>query len=524
MKKSNKLIILLLLVIVVIVGGIAALYLISDKSSDTQVYSEKVNHGIELYNNGSYDEAIVIFEEVIKNEPKNKEAYKNLGYSYIRIGRSDMALSTWRTAYNETGDNEFNLLVSKFIGDDSQTADDSRAVASIDDNTANKKDSDSKSINSEIMTKLADYTFSDYVTHYGAATVKNEQGKVIVTHVRFKGKFEYSTDPDGESKIDTDGKPKNSAKPDAIVLDDISELFKNSDETVSFNELSSFGIIGLQKVGEGDNATVSFKYKGCTYSISCDENGNITDKSAKNRIVPEQRAVEGAKRRFTVDIVSASTGKHVTGSYHIAIAKAETVKSGTQSKLGSADGIFFETNVTNGVVNVELANGKYVVCVYPQNDPTNFRRYNWEITNATKDSDLKLVVTNKLAAGQVIIVLKWGEHPRDLDSHVVGNGEHIYFQHKTASIGNLDVDCMNGNGIETITLKNSNGTYRYYVDNYSKEEPMGQRSNATVEVYTANSSTPQVFRMPSNMVNIWEVFEIKNGEIKIINAEASSIR
>ena len=82
---------------------------------------------------------------------------------------------------------------------------------------------------------------------------------------------------------------------------------------------------------------------------------------------------------------------------------------------------------------------------------------------------------------------------------------------------------MEGNGIETITLKNGNGNYKYFVHNYSHEEPMGLHSNATVEVFTSDSSTPRVFTIPNNIQYIWEVFEIRNGELIVINKEASAI-
>ena len=82
---------------------------------------------------------------------------------------------------------------------------------------------------------------------------------------------------------------------------------------------------------------------------------------------------------------------------------------------------------------------------------------------------------------------------------------------------------MRGNGIETITLKNGNGTYRYYVDNYSNEEAMGLHSNATVEVFTEGSSSPRVFTIPNTMRKIWKVFEIRNGELVVINQEATAI-
>ena len=520
MKKSKKLIILLSLVIVVICSAVFVLMMVTDKSSDTQIYTDKINKGIEYYNNGNYEEAIKVFEDVIKEDPKNEQAYKNLGYAYLNTDRKNMAYSLWNSAYAETGNDEFLKLVSTYFGD--SKVDDNNSLGGETEIT--KKVTDKKSINAEFMTKLAEFTFSKYVAQYGSATVKNDHGIAIVTHPRFKGKFEYGVDPKGNKKIGSNGKPLDGAVPDAIIMDDISELFRDVDDVITFDDLSTLGVVGLKRQDEGSSHKVIFKYKGCTFNVNCDENGTINLKDSANRIVPEQKiSEEGAKRNFSVDIVLASTGKHVEGNYRFDIAKAEDVKSGKNSVLGAADNVFFSTTVTNGVVDIALANGKYVVCVYPENDPSNFKRYNWEIKDTTRDADLKIVVTKKLANGQIIIVLKWGATPRDLDSHVVGNGSHISFRNRSTPIGNLDVDCMRGNGIETITLKNGNGTYRYYVDNYSNEEAMGLHSNATVEVFTEGSSSPRVFTIPNTMRKIWKVFEIRNGELVVINQEATAI-
>lgn len=525
MKKTSKLIILLLLVIVVICSSVFVLFMMKDEKSDTQVYTDKIEKGIDYYNNGNYEEAIKVFEEVIKQDPKSEQAYKNLGYAYIYTDRRDMAQSLWSRAYSETGNDEFLKLISQYFGnDDSSSSDPNNNSSLVGEPKETKKESSQKSINSEFMTRLSENTFSDYISQFGSASIKEDHGITTVTHTRFNGKIEYSIDPNGNKKIGTNGKPVDSAVPDAIILDNINELFRGTGDIITFDDLSSFGVIGLKKQGEGNNTNVVFKYKGCTFTISSDSNGNIVSKNATNRIVPEQKVNnESNKRNFSVDIVLASTGKHVQGSYRFDIARAEDVKSGQNSPLGASDNVFFSTTVTNGVVDIALSNGKYIVCVYPENDPQNFRRYTWDIKDSTKDADLKLVVTNKLANGQVIIVLKWGDSPKDLDSHVVGNGSHISFRSTNTPIGNLDIDCMEGNGIETITLKNGNGNYKYFVHNYSHEEPMGLHSNATVEVFTSDSSTPRVFTIPNNIQYIWEVFEIRNGELIVINKEASAI-
>ena len=185
--------------------------------------------------------------------------------------------------------------------------------------------------------------------------------------------------------------------------------------------------------------------------------------------------------------------------------------------LRSSDNIIDEETVSNGVINVELPDGDYVVCLYPSGNEDNATRYEWTIDSNTDDADLKLVVANT-AQGEIVIVLKWGEQPRDLDAHLVrnyNNSTEVSFENKNEDFASLDVDCMEGNGIETITITDTSGIYSFFVDNYSMDGTL-EDSGATVEVFMSGASSPIVFNVPDlNFGNRgdWYVFDIDNGQI-----------
>lgn len=95
---------------------------------------------------------------------------------------------------------------------------------------------------------------------------------------------------------------------------------------------------------------------------------------------------------------------------------------------------------------------------------------------------------------------------------------------KNTDYASLDVDCMDGNGIETITITDTSGDYSYFVNNYSMDGQLSE-SGATVEVFVGGESSPRVFKIPSvqNDMGIqanggWYVFDISNGEITEVNS------
>lgn len=141
-------------------------------------------------------------------------------------------------------------------------------------------------------------------------------------------------------------------------------------------------------------------------------------------------------------------------------------------------------------------------------------------------------VTPVMKKGQTHIVLTWGDSPQDLDSHLVGTLPdstrfHTYYSKKDAyfegkKYAALELDDSNGYGPETTTIYNeTNGTYTFYVHNYSARSKTSDKSlsnsGAQVRVYREGSLVA-TFNVPLNQEgNLWTVFSMKDGIIKPIN-------
>jgi hypothetical protein len=141
-------------------------------------------------------------------------------------------------------------------------------------------------------------------------------------------------------------------------------------------------------------------------------------------------------------------------------------------------------------------------------------------------------ITPILDDSEIRIVLKWGETPSDLDSHLTGptigeNRFHVYFNAKQyyendQLMAELDVDYRTSYGPETITIKNQkDGVYRYYIHDYSNRYNTDSyelsRSGLQVEVYRG-SYLVKTFYVPSDVPgNVWTVFELRGNEIIPIN-------
>ncbi|KVP39387.1 hypothetical protein BGV67_27865 [Burkholderia ubonensis] len=122
------------------------------------------------------------------------------------------------------------------------------------------------------------------------------------------------------------------------------------------------------------------------------------------------------------------------------------------------------------------------------------------------------------------VVLTWGATPRDLDSHIVYPGNHVYFRSKRGADANLDVDDTDGYGPETVTLerKRDGDTYVYAVHDYTDRDAPGttalSQSQAKVFVYVGESLV-RTYYVPRNQPgNLWTVFRISGaGEFQDIN-------
>lgn len=137
-------------------------------------------------------------------------------------------------------------------------------------------------------------------------------------------------------------------------------------------------------------------------------------------------------------------------------------------------------------------------------------------------------MSKKMPVGHLRVVLDWDAKPKDLDAHLIKEGEyHISYQNKKISsdgMAILDRDDLDGLGPETITIKNvdKNKKYRFYVHNYShKDKRKSDKlsdSKANIKIYGDHELLHQI-SIPQNTIGLyWHVFEINHGMIDIINS------
>ncbi|PHN59914.1 hypothetical protein AO268_17760 [Pseudomonas sp. ICMP 8385] len=122
------------------------------------------------------------------------------------------------------------------------------------------------------------------------------------------------------------------------------------------------------------------------------------------------------------------------------------------------------------------------------------------------------------------VVLTWGQSPSDLDSHMIFPGNNIYFNSKTGTDAELDVDDTDSYGPETITLqkKHYGESYVYAVHDFSNRTNTGStalsESQAKVFVYMGQSLV-RTYYVPANRTgNLWTVFRMTgSGDFQDIN-------
>jgi len=126
-------------------------------------------------------------------------------------------------------------------------------------------------------------------------------------------------------------------------------------------------------------------------------------------------------------------------------------------------------------------------------------------------------ISPSLDLGKLRIVLDWGASPRDLDAHLVKHDEyHISYRDMKNFREKvwLDRDDRNGYGPETITVikPKSEGTYDYYVHDYTQSGSIG-KSRAHVHIYSSIGISHSFQIKPTLLGNHWLVFSIKDGQI-----------
>lgn len=139
----------------------------------------------------------------------------------------------------------------------------------------------------------------------------------------------------------------------------------------------------------------------------------------------------------------------------------------------------------------------------------------------------RFAVSPLIARENLRIVLEWGKRPDDLDAHLEKSGDyHIsYHNMKVSADGEakLDRDDRESYGPETITIDKVDGRshYRFYVKDYSNRDRHRSKrlskSNALVRLYDYDGLIREWRLSEKEKGNVWEVFEIRNGNIESID-------
>lgn len=132
-----------------------------------------------------------------------------------------------------------------------------------------------------------------------------------------------------------------------------------------------------------------------------------------------------------------------------------------------------------------------------------------------------------MADNEYRVVLTWGEHPRDLDSHLNGADEnggryHVYYSALQADHGDalLEWDDTTSYGPETTHFLAYPGqTYVFSVHDYTNLSSYGNAmalSGARVVVYRGNQEIG-TFTVPQADATVWHVFKVVNNELQVLN-------
>ena len=138
--------------------------------------------------------------------------------------------------------------------------------------------------------------------------------------------------------------------------------------------------------------------------------------------------------------------------------------------------------------------------------------------------DKRYLMTKRLPIGKARFVLQWGDKPRDLDLHLVGEDFHISYRNMKVAVqkARLDRDDVSSYGPETITLENiiSSKKYDVYVHNYSGESSINDL--AQVSVYK-NGKLDNIVILPQTKKPYVKILEIRNHEVKYLNIGLNGI-
>ena len=243
----------------------------------------------------------------------------------------------------------------------------------------------------------------------------------------------------------------------AALVDVTVRLLYNAQQIAQTTTTSNGGYV-FNEIVTGSGFKIEFYKQG--YLLESYENisvkANITNYLETVILQKEEQEIRtGSIQGY---IYNALNGNGVTG-LSINFRRGINVTTGeiVISVVTGSNGAYTVDNLVPGSYTGEIVGANYITAYFTAVCLEG-------ITNTEQNG----TVTPVLPEGETRLVLTWGEKPRDLDSHLTGptlNGRfHIYYGDRTHVCDNegdqitcaeLDVDCTNSWGPETITIYDS---------------------------------------------------------------------
>lgn len=476
-KKKSR-ILLIVCGLLLLAGAIIGIVMFRMQAG-ASAYNESIKTAEKYADSGEYELAVLTYENAIKDRPKEEEGYLGLADVYLKRGESSAAKVLLQRGYMHTNSSKIQYMLSGI--------EDGSLLAEFDDSETKKETMQSFgvfSFNTAFLQKLENYDYTDYCDQFGSypQIVKTGKGEVEVVHKDLAGTCCYSNTKEHDDivNVKTD-KPAKDGMPEIVRLDSISQLFRNFSGKASLAELNAISSSKVAPITDEERVYVELSTGSLLIRVETDASGNIISDKAWNEIILKE-ANENRSENGTLNgvVIDAMTGEGVPAA-KLEFKAKENAENSTHVTSGK-DGSF----------SIELAADVY------------------EVTISAR------------------IVLEWNAQHQDLDSYLWGNtdkGDDLYvnFRKRTCEgrdglLAELDVDDTNGYGPETITLNDLNGVYTYSVVDYRTTGTL-QQYGATVKVYLPGKSAPTVITLDPNagVENVWEVFELDHGELKILN-------
>lgn len=499
----------LLLVIAVAAGILAVSHMMSRQS-----YSESIKTAEKYVQEGNFEQAIVSYQNAIEEMPEEEDGYMGLADVYLQQDETSSAKVILKKGYLITDSPKIRYMLDGI-------EDGTYQVRLIGDPQPEKETMEYKGEfgwNVSFLQQLQNFSYQDFQTEYGSSPdiVEVAKGELEVVHPDLAATCYYSNTAEHDDIVDVNkDRPDASGMPEKVTLDSLSLLFNNFSGSVTLDKLQKLSSTKVEPVKTKERTYVELTTGSLDIYIETDEAGNIVSDDAWNEIIlTDANKYREEKGLVTGVVIDAVSGEGVPGAKIEFAAKQDASHSDSVST--GSDGAF----------SLELDADQYDVSITA--DGYVEEEFEFEVEENKNYSGEQFVISPALAEGTARIVLEWGAEPRDLDSYLTGETDSgtdvsVSFSDKTCSSGSetiaeLDVDDTTGYGPETITLYDLNGVYRYTVKDFRRTRTL-QQYGATVKVYLPGQAQPEVITVAPNagIVNIWEVFELDHGELRILN-------